>query len=97
MLSEIGIELNGRILVYIVIAGGLTELLISFTPKSCSRAKFGALMSLSIALLVAIIDGQVLNLSIWQSLFNGLIAAALASAGFDYLKIVKHLVIKDFK
>lgn len=95
LLSKLGIEINAHILLYIVIAGGLTELLIDFSPKRFTRRKFGALLSLSIAILAAIIGGRIQGIGFLKSFFNGLIAAALASAGFDYLKTIKQAVRKQ--
>jgi len=95
ILSKLGFKLDALTLVYMVIAGGLTELLIDFSPKGFTRKKFGALLSISIAILAAIIGGRIQGIGFLQSVFNGLVAAALASAGFDYIKTIKQAIKKQ--
>lgn len=74
------------IILYIVVAGGLTELLMRTTPKSVSRRRFGGLVVVVLAVGVALLDGSIRGLSWRLSVFRGLVAAAFTQSVYDHLK-----------
>jgi hypothetical protein len=78
--------LDKWILLYVVIAGGLTELIMRVTPDDVSRRKYAGLITIAAAELAAITHGLSTGVAIEMCFFRGLLAAALSSAGYGYIK-----------
>jgi len=73
------------IIIYIMIAGGITELLMRFTSDTrIPRRKFAALSTIIIAIGASLVHKGLNS----QAFFKGLIAAGLTSALYDYIKSI---------
>lgn len=78
--------IDARILIYVLIAGGLTEGIMRVIAIEHSRGRWALLCSFGIAITSAVIDGAAMNVALTASIFRGLIAAAISNSGYDILK-----------
>lgn len=78
--------IDKRVLLYVLITGGISELAIQQTPDFISRKRFGFLICIVVALVTTLIDAAATEITYLQGLFRGLITAAIASWGYDVVK-----------
>lgn len=74
------------IFLYAVATAAITEMLIRYTPDYISRRRFGAIFSIVIGFLTARIHGVVLQYSMANILWRGLLTVALSNFAYDNLK-----------
>lgn len=95
------IVFDKSILIYIVIAGGITELLLNdkITSGKFSKKRYGAISCLVIAIVAAVVDALRTPPINWAAaVWKGLIAAALTTLVYSYVKLaIKEFVLKMFK
>jgi len=84
------------IILYAVVAVGLTEAIMRVTPKKVTR-RFAPITALVVANIIAQIHGVAMGVA-WQSNFwPGVLAAGLAAMGYDHLKVALAGIISKMK
>ena len=86
--------LDAYILIYVIIAGGITELIMRQTPEKISRKLFAIPVVLVCALGAAITDGLTRGFPWSQIAFRGLLATALTATLYDSIKGLLSVFLK---
>lgn len=83
-LQELGVNVSPIAILYILIIGAATEWIVKgFTLV---KARHAQIISLGIALIIAVADGLVTHIGIGQIIIRAFIFAFLANGGYDALR-----------
>jgi len=83
--------IDARIFLYVIIAGGITEGIMRAFP---GRKRWAIVCSFGIAIAASLVDGYSQDLRATESVFRGLIAAAISNSGYDIIKNIWENMLK---
>jgi hypothetical protein len=86
--------IDPHILLYVLISGGITELVMRKTPAKLTRKKFAIPLVFGTAMLASVLDGMSRDIVWSQIVFRGLVATALAVTAYDSIKSLISVFLK---
>lgn len=85
-LQELGVNVSPIVILYILMIGAVTKWIVKCFKLI--KARHAQVISLGIALIIAVADGLVTHIGIGQIIIRAFIFAFLANGGYDAIRLV---------